>query len=100
MKIASPGRLAAIFLWLILAGGCEVENTNSVSCVEKDCQTSCLELGYLGGACAADGRCACTAGDTDPYHWSSPSTDLDGGDAASSALILTDGGATGPVAAP
>ncbi len=99
MKIATPGRLAAIFLWLVTASGCEVENNNSVTCMKKDCQASCLQSGFPGGACAAGGRCACLEGNTDPFHWTPPSTDLDGGDASSPAP-LPDGGAVSGVGAP
>lgn len=52
--------------WLL---GCSVENDNAVTCIAKDCQASCRELGFAEGSCEGGDNCACGPMDTAPFQW-------------------------------
>jgi len=61
-------RCAALMLAVLAAASCEPENDNSVSCAAEDCASSCVSLGFPGGACTDD-VCTCDMSDTDPFEW-------------------------------
>jgi hypothetical protein len=66
-------RCAALGVAVLAAASCEAENKNDVRCAPEDCASSCVSLGFPGGACEDD-VCACDTTGTDPFEW-------DGGDA-------------------
>jgi hypothetical protein len=75
--------IAMTSIWMCGAvESCAVENHNGVSCLASDCASSCIDLGFPGGACVDD-VCACDVSDSDAYAW-------DGGDGADAAPSIAE----------
>jgi hypothetical protein len=68
--------LAALLLGAFAGSGCEVENTNDVGCLDRDCAASCEAAGLPGGTCDSAGACACDEAAGGPYPWG-PDADAD-----------------------